>query len=261
MTGTLKRRSADTGLELWLLHPETVDSALLNIYQDLLDATERARFERLRLPPMRRQYLLARALVRTTLSHYVPLAPEAWRFITNRHGKPAIANLEGQRLSFNLSHADGLLVCAVGHGPPVGVDVENTDRDNRLLEVAERFFAAAECRQLRVLPATEQRRRFFDYWTLKEAYIKARGLGLALPLGQFGFDLSQPGTIRLALDPGLRDRAERWRFWLWHLPSQHRLAACLDDNAERTPPRLWRALPLAGSVAEPITATPVASSL
>ncbi len=113
-------------------------------------------------------------------------------------------------------------------GRDIGVDVEHTPRRTEALEIADRFFSPREVRDLRALPAGEQRSRFFDYWTLKESYIKARGLGLAIPLHRFSFVLPPAAEPRLLLDPSLGDDAARWRFWLRSPTAEHRLALCLQ---------------------------------
>ncbi len=114
-------------------------------------------------------------------------------------GPPACPDLR-----FNISHTDGLIACAVTIGREVGVDVEHVGR--RLThDVAGRFFAPREVADLRALPDDEQQRVFFDYWTLKEAYIKARGFGLALPLGDFAFKLNPPDAPAITFEPALED--------------------------------------------------------
>jgi hypothetical protein len=107
-------------------------------------------------------------------------------------------------LRFNISHTDGLIACAVTIGREVGVDVE-TRRPSLLHDVAGRHFAPREVSDLRSLPELEQDRVFFDYWTLKEAYIKARGFGLALPLGDFAFKLNPPDAPASLVRAGLED--------------------------------------------------------
>ena len=100
-----------------------------------------------------------------------------------RVGKPTIAHPKDiAPLSFNLSHTERLIVCLVALDREVGVDAEDTERAGETVEVADRFFSPTEVAALRALPAQSRRRRFFQYWTLKEAYIKARGMGLSLPL-------------------------------------------------------------------------------
>jgi 4'-phosphopantetheinyl transferase len=140
-------------------------------------------------------------------------------------------------LRFNISHTDGLIACAVTIGREVGVDVENIGR--RLLhDVAGRHFAPNEVRDLRQLPDDEQQRAFFDYWTLKEAYIKARGFGLALPLGDFAFKLNPPAPPVIAFEPALEDDPATWQFLQdWPTP-QHRLGLAVRRDGNDLPVRL-----------------------
>lgn len=241
-------------LHLWLLWSDTVENALLQRYQSLLDNAEANRLQRLTPPQLRRQFLLARALVRSTLSRYRDVSPQDWRFVANTHGKPQLIDRQGTGLAFNLSHTKGLLACAVTAGQAVGVDVECTDRRNRVTDVAARFFSSRECQTLSQLSPEQQHDRFFAYWTLKESYIKARGLGLAIPLGRFSFELdAQPGTITLELDPALADRADHWRFWLWQPGPRHWLAACLEAKAAGPAEiRIWHTVPLTETAPQPV---------
>ena len=176
--------------DLWFVRPEEVQGpVLLERFRALLTTEERARNQRFRQERHRHQDLVTRALVRHVLSQYATdLHPAEWIFSENHHGKPAIAGPAGApRLSFNLSHTDGMLLCGVTQHHPVGVDVERIDRKTDVGAIADRFFSESEVNALLTLPEHAQTQRFFDYWTLKEAYIKARGLGLALPLGDFSF--------------------------------------------------------------------------
>src|SRR5690606_33310169 len=100
-------------------------------------------------------------------------------------------------LVFNLSHTDGLIACAVSRGREVGVDVEWLDRRGGDIDVADRFFSRYEVQALYAQPPERRRDRFFRYWTLKESYIKARGMGLALPLDRFSFELDRGGAITI----------------------------------------------------------------
>jgi 4'-phosphopantetheinyl transferase len=179
----------------------------------------------------RLEYLMTRALVRSTLSRYAPVAPEAWTFVANEHGRPAIAAAEHAWLHFNLSNTHGLIACAVARDLEVGVDVEDTERNTETVSIADRFFSAREVAALRALPEALQRGRFFDYWTLKEAYIKARGMGLAIPLDQFSFLLDEAPPIRIAFDPRLGDDERAWQFEQFSLSARHKTAAAVRRGA------------------------------
>ena len=164
---------------------------------------------------------------------------ERWRFAANEYGRPAIVEPEEARgLSFNLSHTRGLIVCLVARGREVGVDVENRERNGELLKIAHRYFSPSEVEALRALPARDQHERFFVYWTLKESYIKARGMGLAIPLAQFSFEVDEPKRgIRISFDPRLEDDPARWQFTMLSYGKRHPIAASISSRGDR-PARL-----------------------
>jgi len=213
-------------------------------YLALMSPDEHERMARLVFDRDRRRFLLTRALVRTMLSRYAAVPPAEWTFICNVHGRPEI--LDRPRgvpdLRFNLSHTEGLIACAVTIGREVGVDVEHIQR--RLThDVAGRFFAPREVSDLKSLPEDEQERAFFDYWTLKEAYIKARGFGLALPLADFAFTLAPPGPPQIAFEPALEDDPGTWQFAQdWPTPF-HRLALAVRREGADLPVRIRKVVP------------------
>lgn len=179
----------------------------------------------------RATFTVSRALVRETLSVHGAEAPGAWRFVTNRHGCPAVEDGQGGDpwLYFNLSHTTGLAVVAVARGHRVGVDVERVDRVVTH-DIADRHFAVSEAAALRARPASERPRTFFEYWTLKEAYIKARGMGLAIPLGDFAFALRPPHPPTIAFVDGFDDDAARWQFWQTWATPRHRVSLAIERD-------------------------------
>lgn len=213
-------------------------------YLPLLSAEEHERMARLVFERDRQRFLLTRALVRKMLSRYAPVKPADWQFIANAHGRPEILNRPAgvPDLRFNISHTDGLIACAVTIGREVGVDVEHVNR--RLTQdVATRFFAPAEVAHLQSLTEDEQERVFFDYWTLKEAYIKARGFGLSLPLADFAFHLA-PGTKpSITFEPSLPDDPATWQFLQdWPTPA-HRLGLAVRRTGDDLPVRMRHVIP------------------
>lgn len=200
------------------------DAALRARFVSWLDAGERERHARITAERARSLYLATRGLVRSVLSRFAPeVPPDAWVFEANRWGKPFVAGPEGApRLELNLSNTHGLVVGAFARTREVGVDVEPSAREPAALALAERFFSAKEAAALRALPATAQRERFLAYWTLKESYIKARGMGLAIPLGRFSFELdAEGGEVSIALDPELGDDPATWRFERLAIGAEH----------------------------------------
>jgi len=228
-----------------LVHPDDPEAwSQHEAYRALLSPEEHERMARLVFERDRRRFLLTRALVRTMLSRYAGVAPAEWAFIANVHGRPEILDRPNgvPDLRFNLSHTEGLIACAVTIGREVGVDVEHVQR--RLTQdVAGRFFAPSEVNNLRALPDDEQARTFFDYWTLKEAYIKARGFGLALPLADFAFTLAPPAPPQIAFEPALEDDPATWQFAQdWPTPV-HRLALAVRREGSDLPVRIRTVVP------------------
>jgi 4'-phosphopantetheinyl transferase len=219
-------------IDLWsYAYTEVTDASLRARQAALMTAEERARHDRLVGAGNRALFLATRALIRATLSHYRTVAPTAWRFGTHARGKPHVASPAGDpRLHFNLSNTDGLVVCAVSTSfEALGVDTEPTDRRNAGVALADRYFSSTEVAALRALPEASQQRRFLSYWTLKESYIKARGLGLAIPLDQFSF-LIDDGRIGISFDPRLGDTPGHWRFVLMDARPNHLVAIGADTG-------------------------------
>ena len=215
-------------VHVWHVVPELVsDPALLRCYEALMSPAERARRARFVFPADQHVFLVARALVRTTLSQYADVEPEAWTFQAGPYGRPEIAGPAGvPPLRFSLSHTTGLVAIAVALQVDVGIDVEGIERwrpraENERasgLDIARRYFAPSEADDLETLPPERQGRAFLEYWTLKEAYIKATGLGLSVPLTSFAFELTDPPAIRFDAGPG--DSSE-WHFLRLDLSPRH----------------------------------------
>ena len=180
----------------------------------LLDRPERERAARFQFERDRAMYVCAHGLVRRALSRHGDSPPGQWEFEAGSHGRPEIAR-PASRLRFNLSHTRGLAACAVTEDLDVGFDVEDPGR-GAPLEIADRWFAPGEVRALHALPERQRPERFFVYWTLKESYVKARGLGLSLPLHDFSFDTLRP-EVRISFAPACGDNDSDWRFASWKI--------------------------------------------
>ena len=226
---------APNRLHLWCCFDQAIkDPVLLDQYEGLLNDEEKAKQRRFHFERHQHQYLVTRALVRTTLSFYRSILPQDWRFVKNEYGRPGIApdlmdSLAQPDLEFNLSHTNGLIVLAIATGADIGVDVENLHRRNDVIGVADRYFSPSEVTALHSHPVNEQYGRFFDYWTLKEAYIKARGMGLSIPLEQFSFDLANEGEILIDIDPRQQDDPKRWQFWRFKPSNEHQIAVAWGE--------------------------------
>lgn len=229
-------------IDLWFVFFDDIqDEHLLDQYRRLLTEEEQHREQRFYFAKDQRRYRITRALVRTVLSRYAPITPKEWVFATNAYGKPEIANDSNiaKKLSFNVSHTQSLIVLGITYRCSLGVDTENIRIRKAPLEIASHFFSPDEAAALYALPLEMQRDRFYQYWTLKEAYIKARGMGLSIPLDQFSFRL-QGTDIQLSINPQLNDVASRWRFWQFGLSTGYLTAVCAELPANSEPKLVLR---------------------
>lgn len=224
------------------------DLPRLQRWRGLVADSERQRLDRLATPALKAEYLLTRALCRETLSRYAPVAPQDWRFELNAYGKPSISAPALPRpLRFNLSNARTVVACAVTLDGEVGVDIEPWNRPDDSLPISAQVFSPSEMQALATCDPQRRGRRFYELWTLKEAYVKACGHGLSMGLDQVTLDPAAT-PIRATFAPALAGGAQRWQFEQFdfgpdHLlalavavdgPARSRLAVCevvLNDDA------------------------------
>src|SRR5438046_3004225 len=225
----------DSEIHVWRVDldndwPVNLDQALAET-----DRTQAARF---RFAVDRERFLAARASLRTILGRYLEFAPDALQFDLGAHGKPSLAKAQNSfDLNFNLTHSHELALIAITMGRAIGVDVEFMRADFAGDEIAERFFSQAEITQLKSVTPESRLAAFFNCWTRKEAYIKARGEGLSFPLDQF--DVSLVPDSRAALLGNRLDSAETSRWILKEISPRPNYAAAIafEKGCERV--RLW----------------------
>ncbi len=170
----------------------------IQTFFDSLAAAERARADRFYFDRDRAHFIVARGILRNILAYYVQRTPESLSFCDGSHGKPALAGAPDRcAIRFNLSHSDGIALYAITRDREVGIDLERIRFDLAVGEIAEHFFSRREVAALRMLRPEQQHQAFFRCWTRKEAYIKALGKGLSLPLDQFDVSLApgEPAAI------------------------------------------------------------------
>ncbi len=220
---------------VWHIEPDSItDQARCAEFLTWLSNTERAVHQRFRFDTHRHTYLISHALLRGALSRLIPKHPSEWEFGVNAFGKPHITNSGlSQAIQFNLSHTHGMAVVALTINRDVGIDVERLGSKETNIDIAERFFAPEEVAELMAQPQAQQSTRFLEYWTLKESYIKAIGMGLSCPLESFAFKpkahQEAPSLIRVD-DPLLRKK--RWTFWQEPVENQHLVALCVQADRE-----------------------------
>lgn len=245
------------GADVWLLADtgEADDVALLAACEALLDDGEHRRLAALKATSRRREFVLGHALARIAMTRRVEsVAPAAWRLGAGVGGRPEASALDGSSgPALSIAHTRGLLVVAVASAGEVGVDVEWCGREPHALALAERFFATAEVADLRARSEAAQVERFLALWTMKEAYLKARGVGLRLPLRDIVFRLPagaapawMPGeearhpapAIAVAFAPKLDERSSRWSFRQWAHAGGHLIGFAHGEADSPPAPRL-----------------------
>lgn len=215
----IQRRQA----HVWTLSVGPADGPAIERLRSrsLLSDDEKSRSERISDARNHRQYLAAHILLHLMLSHFSNVKAADWHFVDGPHGRPEPGpGIESQGLRFNLSHARGMVACAVTLQDDIGIDVEWMERCNDLAGIAEKKFAAQEAAYFSAASEEDRARIFFSFWTLKEAYIKAIGRGLLEPLNGFAFALED---LKISFLSG-QDKGDCWSFDLFQ-PSPVHLAA------------------------------------
>lgn len=198
-------------VHLWRASLE-FDAAIPECLRRTLSAEEIVRAERFRFSEGRHRFTAARGILRDILSRYTGRPPAALEFGYHASGKPYVMGETGLgEPEFNLSHSKEMALYALTRGRRVGVDVELIRPHTDLSRIAERFYAAREAEALRDLPPEERAEAFFRCWTRKEAYLKARGEGLALGLGSFEVSLGAGDTDALISVRGDPSAGQRWQ--------------------------------------------------
>lgn len=212
--------------------------AIIEQFHAVLNAEERQRAARFHFPADQRRYVVGRGTLRTLLGHYLQTPPAHLTFTYNAYGKPQLAGTaESLPLQFNLSHSGEHALYAITQHRIVGIDIEWMRTNLEYLDLARHVFSPYEQAVLAALPAPEQLAAFYRGWTRKEAFIKARGLGLSLPLDQFDVTLQgdvPPQLLATRDDPA---EAERWR--LCDLPCPAGYAAALVVAGQGWQTSVW----------------------
>lgn len=220
--------------------PLDAPNALVERLWPTLSEEERQRAQRFHFDHDRIHFVVAHGVLRVILGAYLRQSPSQLRFAHNPYGKPFLADATGATsdLTFNLSHSRNLALIAVTTKRHVGIDVEFIRSDFADEQIAERFFSQPEVATLRSLPKESRPQGFFNCWTRKEAYIKARGEGLSIPLDQFAVTLA-PGAPAVLLHTADPHEVTRWRLEALSPAPGFAAAVAVEGNAWRL--RCWHA--------------------
>ena len=227
---------------LWRVELDPPTAALDDLAA-CLSAEERQRADRFVRESDRRRFTVSHAALRNILGRCLDIAPEKVAFTTTPGGKPELApQFHSSEVRFNLSHSHELALAAVTLGGEVGVDLEHVRPICELKNIVGRYFTCQEQAQWHAMAEQERLPAFFRCWTRKEAYLKARGVGLSGGLDRFEVTLAPDQPARLVRDLDRPDATERWR--LYDLsPCEGYMAACaVERGAEKISVFDWKSL-------------------
>jgi len=210
-------------VHVWRTGLDMTAAGLAKMWQTL-SPNERDRADRFHFEADRRRCVIGRGYLRLLLGKILHLPASRLQFKYEEFGKPSLKGMQGLTLQFNVSHSGDLILIAMTMGRAVGIDVERVRTDFDLDSIATRFFSANECKILASLAGPDRYQAFFTCWTRKEAYLKATGVGLSLPLDQFDVSFlpdEEPRLLSTRPDP---TEAKRWTLRTL-VPGQHYMAA------------------------------------
>jgi 4'-phosphopantetheinyl transferase len=222
-------RRLEQEVHVWLTRPEDVTNPdKSQEYLSLLSLEERQRYRQFRFDGDRHHFLVAHALLRRVLSAYVDVDPSNWQFSSNQHGRPEISAPKiAPSLRFNLTHTAGLVACVVALELDCGIDVEQLSARGSLMGVAEKMFAASEQQDLQALDGQALLERFYCYWTLREAYCKALGVGIAHSKRNYRFLTDGDGRWAIGFDAPSDGESHHWQFALIKPTTEHMAALAI----------------------------------
>jgi 4'-phosphopantetheinyl transferase len=234
----------DNEVHIWKLKPET--AADISRYSRILGQDEQQRAARFYFPHLTRNFVVDHGRLRLILAAYTRSQPENLLFAANKFGKPELANPIGS-LRFNLSHTEGMTLLAVCRNSPVGIDVEAVRTMDDWRAVAQSHFSPREIAALHSTTEPDQQNAFFRCWTRKEAFLKAHGLGLSIPLDSFAVSLARdevPSILECTWDP---DEVERWSLFSLDLGQGFAGALVISRGKWEVSLFDWTSAALAGS--------------
>jgi 4'-phosphopantetheinyl transferase len=206
----------------------------VQLIESTLSADEKERAARFHFPKDRDHFIIAHECLRDILARYLNCQPGGLSFTFNQSGKPA---LDDYKLEFNLSHSGDFALVAVTSESKVGVDIERIRSDMELESIASRYFSRSEFSELLALNSEQRVTGFFNCWTRKEAYIKAHGLGLSLPLESFDVSLTPNESVSLRATRPDSNEAACWKLLSFNVDSGYASAVAVDGQSMEF--RLW----------------------
>lgn len=218
---------------VWFMVPESIrDPQTLGKFLRLLSDDELQQYQRYYFAQDSHRYLVSHAVVRMVLSKYLDIAPAEWLFKRSPRGRPEIANPTTAALRFNLTHTAGLAACVVTLADDCGIDAERITGRHNPIGVAKRMFSESETKELERLEGRAYLEHFFTRWTLREAYVKARGIGISFPTRKLTFTVNKDNFVEVSFHPDIEDRRDNWHFELLKPTAEHIAAIAIRRNGD-----------------------------
>jgi len=228
-------------LHIWIADSAADDFAPVSL-EGTLNSTELARANRFRFQKHRDQFVFSQGVLRNILSQYLQMPPRHIRFESNDFGKPFLANPlpSFRRLEFNMSHSETLVLVGVTMERLVGVDTEFVRRIDGIDSVSANYFTASECDLIRSVPANQKDHVFYVCWTRKEAFIKAVGKGLSIPLRSFDTSMAIGAPGRFIETSDDCPHVEKWWLSDLQISREYVAAFAIEGNAPAVKFVRWR---------------------
>ena len=216
-------------VHLWLLDVQQFSNLAMKQALEMMSNDEHERAQKFLRG--KNEYIASRWLLRKVLGLYQHELPQAVAFKRSEKGKPYIP---GSSLQFNLSHSGHWAVLAVARDMQIGIDVEQGKHSRDLAGIAANYYHPDEVTQLQQRQGEEQTRYFYQLWTLKEALLKAMGVGISAGLENLNFQLKDTITVDISPTPGITSVTDKWQFHQWQLPdaSYCALAAACEHSPQ-----------------------------
>lgn len=230
----------DDEVHIWLASYKTFHAQLPELH-GLLTIDEAEKAARFRFEKDRERFIVTHSMLRKLLAGYTSISPTQLVFQHNAYGKPALSSHpQKELLHFNLSHSQDLIIYAFTCIRDIGIDIEYRRTDIEYEQLARHYFSPFERAELQRLPSSLRQQAFFDCWTRKEAYIKARGLGLSLALDSFDVTIQPNAPVKLLASRESAHETTRWRFA--SLPMNSDYAGTVVAEGQDWQMRCWQLL-------------------
>ena len=233
-TSSTLEQLSNNHIDLWFISPNEISDLIVQYLKTLLSKKEKEKLAHYKNSKAQHTALITRAICRMVLSQYTNTAPSKLNFIKNQHGKPELTDNKN-KIRFNLSHNNDLIIIAICTKDDIGCDIENPLRKVNIEPLTRRYFSEQEHLEICTLTSKVQQQRFFEMWTLKEAFVKATGIGISLGLDTFYFDKHAANKeINIQFNKSFPlNKSQVWQFYQQEL-EQQLLAVCRSSQLKQS---------------------------